>query len=257
MLQALLVVTLLATMCASAQAQGYDQLEKWCYGDDATDDQTIQGCSAVITSGRATGKRLFRAFYDRGLAFLNTNQFDRAIEDFGEAIKLDPTDADAFNNRGDAYRSSGGYVLAINDYDQAIKLRPDFAEAFNHRGMAQYEISQVDHAIEDYDQAIKLDPNYAEAFNNRGNAYESRKQYDRAIQDFDQALKLEPDLRPPSTIGALSMTTWARPTARSRTTIGPSSSTRTMPQPSAIAASITSISTGSMRPSPISTTRSG
>ena len=82
MLKAVPVLALLATMGAAAQAQSYEQLERWCHDDNATDDQTIQGCSAVITSGRATGKDLFKAFYDRGLSFLNTNQFDRAIEDF-------------------------------------------------------------------------------------------------------------------------------------------------------------------------------
>ena len=99
MLKAVPVLALLATMGAAAQAQSYEQLERWCHDDNATDDQTIQGCSAVITSGRATGKDLFKAFYDRGLSFLNTNQFDRAIEDFDKAISLDPNDADAFNAR--------------------------------------------------------------------------------------------------------------------------------------------------------------
>jgi len=134
-LQTILVLTLLATMCASAQAQSYKQLEKWCYGDDATDDQTIQGCSAVITSGRETGKNLCRVFYNRGLALLNKSQVGPAIEDFGEAIRLNPTYAEAFNSRGDANRVGNDPYRAIDDYDKAIELKPDYAIAFNNRGI--------------------------------------------------------------------------------------------------------------------------
>jgi tetratricopeptide (TPR) repeat protein len=77
-------------MCAAAQAQSYEQLETWCHDDNATDDQTIQGCSAVITSGRESGEKLSRVYYDRGLALLNKNRLGPAIEDFDEAIRLNP-----------------------------------------------------------------------------------------------------------------------------------------------------------------------
>ena len=97
MLKAVPVLALLATMGAAVQAQSYEQLERWCHDDNATDDQTIQGCSAVITSGRESGEKLARVFYDRGLAWLNKEQLGRAIEDFDEAIRLNPNFANAFS----------------------------------------------------------------------------------------------------------------------------------------------------------------
>ena len=48
---------------------------------------------------------------------------------------------------------------AIEDYDQAIRLNPNFAEAFYNRGVAYDGKGQPDRAIEDYDQAIRLNPN--------------------------------------------------------------------------------------------------
>jgi len=81
-LRAILVLTLLVAAGAPARAQSDEQLEKWCHDDNATDDQTVQGCSAVITSGRESGEKLARVFYDRGLAWLNQEQLARAIEDF-------------------------------------------------------------------------------------------------------------------------------------------------------------------------------
>ena len=51
-------------------------------------------------------------------------QHDRAIQDFDQAIKLNPNYAIAFYNRGNAYRLKGQHDRAIQDLDQAIKLNP-------------------------------------------------------------------------------------------------------------------------------------
>jgi lipoprotein NlpI len=134
------------------------------------------------------------AFYNRGNAYEAKAQYDRAIEDFDQAIRLDPRYAPAFYNRGNAYQANAEYDRAIEDYDQAIRLNPKYTFAFYNRGNAYAAKAQYDHAIEDYDQAIRLDPKYAFAFITRGNAYKAKAQYDRAIEDFDQAIGLDPKL---------------------------------------------------------------
>ena len=123
-------------------------------------------------------------------------QHDRAIQDYDQAIKLDPSDAIVYNNRGIAYSTKGQHDRAIQDYDQAIKLNPSDATAFNNRGLAYSAKGQLDRAIQDYDQAIKLDPSDAIVYYNRGIAYSAKGQHDRAIQDYDQAIKLDPSRTP-------------------------------------------------------------
>ena len=144
------VVSMLLVLWGSAPvtAQTYDQLSKWCYGD-ATDDQTIQGCDAVIKSGRETPQDQASAFNNRGFAYLNKGQYDRAIQDLDQAIKLNPRDANAFNNRGRAYNSKGQHDRAIPDLDQAIKLNPSDAKVFNNRGLSYSGKGQYDRAIQD------------------------------------------------------------------------------------------------------------
>ena len=57
-------------------------------------------------------------------------QYDRAIQDFDPAIRLDPKDANAFLNRGIAPRGADEQDLDMKDHDQAIKLNPGNSVAF-------------------------------------------------------------------------------------------------------------------------------
>ena len=54
---------------------------------DATDDRTIQGCDAVIATGRGSQKQRAGAFYNRGVAHRNKGQLDLALQDYGQAIR--------------------------------------------------------------------------------------------------------------------------------------------------------------------------
>jgi tetratricopeptide (TPR) repeat protein len=101
----------------------------------------------------------------------------------------------AYNNRGNAYTTKGEYDLAIRDYDQSIKLNPMYAKPFNNRGVAYQKKGEYDLAVENFDAAIKIDPNYADAFYNRANTYQKKSDYRRAVEDFDEAIRLQPALK--------------------------------------------------------------
>ena len=81
---------------------------------------------------------------------------------------------------------------AIEDFDQAIRLNPNHAEAFNNRGAAYNATGQDDRAIEDYSQAIRLNPNHAMAFFNRGISWERKNDLQRALTDFKKFSELAP-----------------------------------------------------------------
>ena len=61
-------------------------------------------------------------------------KYDRAIEDYNEALRLKPDFAQAYSDRGAAWYFKGEYQKAIADYDQAIQLEPDNARAYTNRG---------------------------------------------------------------------------------------------------------------------------
>jgi len=134
-----------------------------------------------------------RASLERGAAFIRSHEWDAAIREFTEALRLDPNNAEAYEGRGWAYSKKDDYDRAIADYTQAIKLNPNDIYVYNNRGDAYNGKGDWDRAIADFTEAILFDPFYVLAYNNRGNAYKAKGDYDRAIADYTQAIKLNPN----------------------------------------------------------------
>ena len=60
--------------------------------------------------------------------------FSRALEDFSEAIRGDPSNAIFYHNRGYCFRNMGRFAEAIEDYTAATRLDPLYVAAYNNRG---------------------------------------------------------------------------------------------------------------------------
>jgi len=123
---------------------------------------------------------------------LEKKEYDKAINDFNEAIVFEPDNAWAFSSRGFAWYMKKEYDKAIKDYDEAIRLNPANGWATNGRGNAWFALKEYDRAMRDYDDAIRLDPKSAWAFNNRAITWSNKKRYDKAISDHEEAIRLDP-----------------------------------------------------------------
>jgi Flp pilus assembly protein TadD len=132
------------------------------------------------------------AAFHHGYAAWLKKEYDEAISDYTEAIRLKPDYADAYFSRGKAYDEKNEYDKAISDYTEAIRLKPDFF-TYYFRGVAYDAKKEYDKAISDYTDAISLSLNDADAYFNRGYAYNEKKEYDKAISDYTEAIRLKPD----------------------------------------------------------------
>ena len=84
-------------------------------------------------------------------------------------------------------RKAGGDLEgAIEDFDQAIEIDPRYFEAYINRGALYCD------QLHDYDRAIEINPLYPEAYTNRGNIRRSRGDLPGAITDFEKALEVAP-----------------------------------------------------------------
>ncbi len=151
-------------------------------------DNSIRLWSYVI------GKHPERAhlvFYFRGLAFLNTDQAEKAIGDFDRSISLDPYFRDAYLNRGTAFEKIGKFDKAIENFDKAIALSPSYEAHFN-RGITFEQMGELDKAIRDYNQAIALNPSRYEAYHAAGRLYGKTGLFDKAIEYFNKYIAINP-----------------------------------------------------------------
>jgi tetratricopeptide (TPR) repeat protein len=188
-LRFLLILALATGFASPAGAQDYDQLRRWCFGF-STDDETIQGCSAVVAGGKESEKYTSLAYGVRGLVYKGRGILDRAIADFDQALKLQPENFFVLTNRGEAYFQKGEYQHTIADYSDAIRLDRNFSEPISDRGHAFLKLGRLDDALADFNTAIELDAINAEAVYGRSLARRAKGDQKAADADLAAARRL-------------------------------------------------------------------
>jgi tetratricopeptide (TPR) repeat protein len=108
---ALYVVAMLAVTVRPSDAASADD-QKTCFQAEGR-KEFVSACTRVMESGKPQGQQLAPVYLSRGLAWSRMNNPERAIQDYSEAIKLDPQFAPALNNRCAVYVRENEFDLAI------------------------------------------------------------------------------------------------------------------------------------------------
>jgi tetratricopeptide (TPR) repeat protein len=154
-------------------------------------EAAIKSCDTVIDE---TLKNLANAYYFRGTAKLGKSDFDGAINDYGQALRLDPSDPDYLNSRAATYEAKNDFERALADYNQAIKANPNSVYAYNNRGAAYQRKGEFARAAADYGEVTRLQPNNIDAWSARCWVRAiSPGQTQQALSDCNAALKIKPD----------------------------------------------------------------
>jgi tetratricopeptide (TPR) repeat protein len=91
---------------------------------------------------------------DRGMAAADRKDYDTAIAEFTEAIRLDPQSDAAYHNRANAYADKHEYAKAVADYNEAIRLAPDDPESLT--SLAWLLATCPDAGLRDGKRAVEL-----------------------------------------------------------------------------------------------------
>jgi tetratricopeptide (TPR) repeat protein len=100
-------------------------------------DKIISACGLLIDSEKTEKADRIKALIARAGVYARRDMIDRAIDDYGTVLRLDPTLADIFNARGELWRKKGDRPKALQDFGAVLRLKPDHALAkANYKSLA-------------------------------------------------------------------------------------------------------------------------
>ena len=150
----LLVAGLGIASCSDAQTPGLA-----CFEVVGNKPQGIvEACSQAIESGAYKKERLGEAYFNRGFSHYFLEDYEAAIDDYSEALKRLPKNANVFSNRGAAFKKALRLEEALDDFTRAVELDPNFANGHTGRGDVLYLMGRNEDAVKAYAQALLIDP---------------------------------------------------------------------------------------------------
>ena len=130
-------------------------------------------------------------YNDRGNAYYKIKNFQSAIEDYTEAIRLKPIYSYYYNLANVEFHA-GDFQKAVDNYTTAIQLDKNNCQLYCNRGIAKLALSDLYEALEDFQTCILIDNTFPQGYDYRGLVYFRLKRYEDAMNDFNKALNLNP-----------------------------------------------------------------
>jgi tetratricopeptide (TPR) repeat protein len=146
--------------------------------------------TAVLTATRRRLRSTVPNHLKEGRKLLVLGQYDAALREFNNALKISPYLGDAYYQRGCVYEALGAIDLALADFDQALGCDAQIPHAYLHRGRIRTEKGVLDSALADFDQVMIMRPNHPECHLNRGVCLAEQGMLTDAFLDFQRVLKL-------------------------------------------------------------------
>jgi tetratricopeptide (TPR) repeat protein len=111
----------------------------------------IRSYDACINDGHLSGVSLARTYRNIGITYRRAKKPIKAVKAYDKAIALHPHGiVDDYINRANAYDEADEFDNAMADYAQALKIDPGFGEIYYNRGVAYEHHHMTDKAKADF-----------------------------------------------------------------------------------------------------------
>ncbi len=151
------------------------------------DSQTLFTHALAVTGNNALARlNLGEAFQDQHLP-------DKALAEYREVLRLDPSRHEAYNNIARLLTDEGKPAEALGYSQAAVQLDPKSPSLHRSLGIILSQLGHDDEAMSQFAEATRLDGNYAPAHFQMGRTLLKLGHDDEAVSEFRLALRLEPD----------------------------------------------------------------
>ena len=136
---------------------------------------------------------LVRPYNNLGEAHDKLGNYDQAIGEFKEALKINPKYFFGLNNLGNIYGKQGKYEEAISYFQKALYQKSNYSPAHYNIARAYHLVGKKQEAAESYRKAIQFNPYFEQAFYNLAYLSMELSGFDEAIENFNKFIKMQPN----------------------------------------------------------------
>ena len=123
--------------------------------------------------------------------------WDKAVDLFRKASAMDHKYTDelavVYQGRGYGSLKNQQYQDAIQDFTEALKIKSNDTRVYEQRAAAEMKVYDYDKALADYSEASKLKPNEVRYYNYRAYIYETKEDAQNSMAETEKALKIDPN----------------------------------------------------------------
>jgi len=130
-----------------------------------------------------------------GRNYTMQEQYEKAIAQYQESLRVHPYNTNALLNTGYCYLKLEKLDEAEQFFKRFLAIMPDAAKGYNNLGIVYFSKKEYARAAACYQKAFELDPGYGEAHFNLGNVYRAQGKTEEALQEYEAALRAKPDLQ--------------------------------------------------------------
>jgi tetratricopeptide (TPR) repeat protein len=151
---------------------------------------TVMAILLVVAA--ACGNSEATGHYDKGFAYYQKGELDKAIEEYNKAIELYPEYAQVYISLGQLYEDRKQYKEAEEAYKNALRIKPDHIMANVNLGNCYRKQGKLGAAVKQFEYATQLKAGECWVQDNLGNIYEQMGQIDKAVDRYKTAVDCDP-----------------------------------------------------------------
>lgn len=152
----------------------------------------FKGAAEEFTNALKLSPRKGSLYLQRGLAFLELDDFESSLKDLDKAEEMDKQNKLAIHLcKGKAYLGLNRYDEALSEFDSAVSMDPRSPLAYIGRAEAHLVMGADDKSLGDLEVALRLDPDQPHAYFLRAIYFKRQHKKEQAIKDLKKAVELD------------------------------------------------------------------